>query len=315
MSKTQPSANASETEELFVLEPVELPVLTGSLDDQESQELVLIDALATEHDQETDDELAPLPIDTSELLQSQHSFLDQDNESDAMELQVALREFAPAPTDDGIEFVAGLDDLQPLDGRDQNDDDGPINDELPSFVTEFPGFSLSPAPARAVTRLTDAQASAMFAARRDQFARHDDARSSNDSQAMVTTALRPALSAVSDGHLLAFCFSRGPGSLSLDGGDSFCAEAMLQGAVALAISEGCLFAAIYDRPFDRTCVVVRTLQGQWQRVFDLLDGADDGEQSLNEPTELVVVGAEGGAAKIVVLRTARACLAAHVSEL
>jgi hypothetical protein len=155
---------------------------------------------------------------------------------------------------------------------------------------EPPGFALAAPSACAFVALSDRDAEVLERARADGLQTDDGAPGRLSRARLVRASARR-------GDLLAFAFVRGPGQLSLDGGERFDPAPWLEGALALAVGEGVLFAAVYDPPVDR-CTILRARGGRVERVADVhaLLGRDhraEGDEVRCRVTALVCLDPHG----------------------
>lgn len=322
------TAPTQEVEELFDESPVILAPIEGSLDDRESEELVLINAVEmAELDPEQSDEQL-LDIGDSgfgHADESDQSFVDNETVEIDASFNVELTALAPSHDDEGSDFSHTLSELHPILERDRSEEDGPFESAALTLDPIVPAFSLAEPRRRSTTVMNESQASALFATRSDRFARHDEVDSQRATSKGATGSKgSKTMDSVSTRSLLAFAFLSGPGSLSLDGGESFSSEPMLQSARCLAAYDEVLLAAVYDQPYDRCTVVARLKDGLWIRVLELAEGAEESEQALNLPIEMMVLhnsahhpespesAAQSGATPMPVLlvRLTRGCLVA-----
>jgi hypothetical protein len=183
--------------------------------------------------------------------------------------------------------------LPPLDRIEESDDsEGPFFVGEDALEAQPPAFELSKPARPSSVSVSSRDADAMARARKDTLRTHDGIdrpspqRRPGDPSTLVA--------AVRSRELLAFAFSKGPGKLSYDGGETFVDAPWMRGATALAASGEVLFAAVYDGPVDR-CTIVRATATSVERVADvheILEGEegcvvrelvvlrDDGEQLL-----------------------------------
>ncbi len=305
----RPAPPLQEPEELFELEPIVMQTVEGSLDDRESEDLVIVaapDILLTEHDQDSPD---VLDVGVTEFENGGPSWIDNETVELDAALDVELSALSAAHDDEGLDMVSMLEVLHPMLERDVADDeDGPLEQVSATLGAMVPAFSLAESPPPPTTVIAEPRAAELFASRKDRFARHDG---STQSAARVVT-----VASVRDQQLIAFAFERGPGSVSVDGGESFVTEPLLQSGLCLAAQNQVLFAAVYDQPYDRCTVLERGRMGGWRRVVEFADGADDSESSLNLPVEIMIlptpVGAPASTAIMLLVRLVRGCVVVKI---